>query len=236
MEIPLWVSQTIFGALLVAILGYVSTGILAPLTRDYLEKRKAKRLVEKEKLESKVDCYQKCVNQIEFCTKDALDDFKHGHGFYREYLSEEAKKKVDDFNDYYELCSDLLRAVEYVIPQIIQMLIKSELPETAKTGYALDDALQEYELKKCYIAGEKVSVTWLKENKPRLLDNIRKNLKDSESQLDTFFISLNGEFKNNSVLNRYRKEKKKLTEFGNQIINDLKSELKSLQKELSRFQ
>jgi len=146
------------GAILVAFLGYISTGILTPLTRDWLERRKTKRLAEKGKLESKIHCYKTCINQIESCIKDAQDDFKQSHGFYREYLSEEAKKKVDAFDKRYELCRDLCKALEYVIPQIIQRLIKSELPETVKTGYGLDSDLQEPALKKHYIASEKVNV------------------------------------------------------------------------------
>lgn len=237
-EIPLWMWQTVFGAILVAFFGYISTGILAPMTRDYLEKRKAKRLEEKEKLKEKIHFCDSCWTQFKFSI-DHLQNYDlqstcNIHAFT--YLPTEVKKKVEEYIERYKLCQDLFMAVQCIIPQIIQKLIRSELPETAKTDYALESDLQGYDIPRRYMAGEKVNVTWLKENKPRLLGNIRKNLKDSESRLDRFFIELDRELKNDRVLSRFREERKALIEVGNQIINDLKRELESLQKELSRFQ
>lgn len=238
LEAPSWMLQTTFYALMTAIFSFVFLGVLAPKTREWLEQRKAKRSKEETALKGRIVSCQSCRNQIEYNISNHVkqNEFGYGDVNVRSNLSTEAEKKVEEYIRRYEVCGDWLKATEYVIPQILQSLIKYRLPETAKTGYALDSDLSEPALLKRYVNGEEVNVTWLKGNKPGLLDNIRKNLKDNELRFDNFFIELNAESKNNKVLNRFRNDKKALIEFGNQIMNDLKLEQESLEKEHSQFE
>ncbi|MEM2972432.1 MAG: hypothetical protein QW270_08465 [Candidatus Bathyarchaeia archaeon] len=235
MEMPSWILQYSFYAFLTAFLGFIF-GIATLMIRNYVQKREIRQQKRKEDLKLKINAYEKSISEIKNFINQLESKSSASPINIRTELSLESQKKLEEFNQHCELYRDWLLAVEYIIPEILQRLIRSELPQTAKSGYALDSDLQECELLKRYMAGEEVNVTWLKGNKPRLLDNILKNLKDSESQLDTFFIVLNNEFKNNRVLKRYREEKKALMELGNLILDNFKRELESLQKEISRFQ
>jgi hypothetical protein len=234
MGIPSWILPYSFYAFLTAFFGFIFR-IVTFRIRDYRESRKMnvqRRITDiclrKTACETSINEIRNCINRV-----NAEDYPLISLITIQPNLSMELQGKVKEFKEHYELCRDLHIAAEYVIPQIIQGIIKSDLPETFKTGYDLASYLKASKLIKRYINGEEVNVTWLKNNEPQLLAGILANLKDSETQLDMFFLSLNNSFKSIAVLNRYRIEKKKLVEFGEQIIDYLKSELKSLDEELS---
>lgn len=227
-----WLLQTIVYLGLLALF----TCVLGPLAyrhySEYRERRKQERSEEESKLASKIKGYKRSISQIEYNIKERVkkDDFKYSADIQYSRLSSEAEGKIKRYIENYYRCRDWFDACKYVINSILETHTKSKLPETRKK-YTFDHALQSDDFTKMFVNGEKVTSNWLKENKPKIYQQIKKSFRESEGEekLDMFFLDVNKEFEWHSILKRFRNEKKALIEHGFEITKNLKEELKSFE-------
>jgi len=233
-EIQLWLLQTIIYAIL--------TGVIAPFAYKYIsdifEKRKLRRLEEKQALEKEKNLYEKCVWQIKQSIKRIL---KNEWSYYSDIgvsgLSPELEKKVEEYNKNYERCRDWFKACNITIKFESRARIRDKFPKTAQTYPALYECLLQDTIIDRYIKGEKVTSTWIKEDSPKIYINMMKELEQNkeDGELDTFFKEINIFFENEDILKRFRAEKKELIEYGNKITNELNAEIEILKQKLEKL-
>lgn len=237
--------QFTFYALMTAIFGFIFLGILAPLTRDYLKKAEMKKIREKTALELLKKEYERCAwsikNNIEkYVQKNKFTDFEarlHEPNVVGEVeISEELKRKVQEFNERCGLYKVLCEASNYPIKSFIEAKVREKFPKTLKIPFALDEFLQVDYLMARYFNGEKVTDSWFKETHPTAYKNIIKGLDESErDELDTLFHELNNKFERDAILQRFRKEKEELIKHGQETIETLQREIDSLNEQLKKY-
>jgi len=239
-EVPLWTLQFTFYAFMTAFFGFMFT-----IIRDYLNEREAKRFDEKKALESLKNEYERCAwainNNIEkSIEKNELTNFKaqvsqswvKGNA----KISEEIERQVQEYNEKLELYDVLCRASKPQIKSIIEKRVKEKFPNTLKKKVRLDKLLQRDYVMARYFDGEKVTDSWFRQEHPQGLKEIIKVLDETEKdELDTLFRELNGFVKNDVVLQRFIKEKKELIKHGKKTIENLQTEINSLNEKLKRY-
>ena len=245
LETPLWILQYTFYAFMTAIFGFVFLGILAPLIRERLKEGKTKKIEEKRALESLRTEYERCSwsikNNIEkYVEKNEFTDFEarlHKPNAVGEVeISEELKRKVQEFNERCGLYKVLCEASKYPIKSFIEAKVRKKFRRTLKIPFALDEFLQADYLMARYFNGEKVTDSWFKETHPTAYKNIIKGLDESErDELDTCFRELNHKFKSDAILQRFRKEKEELIKHGKETIKAFQREINSLNEQLKKY-
>ena len=229
-----------------AIFGFIFLGILAPLVRDRLKEAKMKKIEEKKALESLKNEYSRCAWSIEnniekYVEKNELNfTFKvrlHESSIVGKVkTSEELKRKVQEYNEKYELYNVLLKASKDLIKSVIEREVRQLFPKTLDKPFPLDDLLQVDYLMARYFDGERVTGSWFKDVHPRAFKNILKDIDKSEKdELDILFHKLNDEFKRDPVLQRFRKEKEDLKRHGQETIEALQRESDSLNEQLKQY-
>lgn len=136
--------------------------------------------------------------------------------------------RAKEYIEKYRRLTDWLKASRLAVRFATETLAKSELP-TTKQEYALDLVLQGDRIMPMFIEGQEVNKRWIEANHPKIYKDILKHLKEEETTLDMFFLRLNNNIKNDSILKRFRKEKKELIDFGSKLMEDLDLEIQRLQ-------
>lgn len=245
-EMPLWMLQFTFYAFMTAIFGFIFLGILAPLTRERLKEAKMKKIEKKKALESLKREYERCAWSIknnikEFVEKNELNfvfqaDLNESWVGGKAKISEELKGQVQEYNERYGLYNILLRASKHLLKSVVEREVRELFPKTLNKPYPLDDLLQVDYLIARYLSGEKVTESWFKEVHPRAFKNILKDIDKSEKEeLDVLFQKLNDEFKRDTILQRFRKEKEELKRHGQETVEALQREIDSLNEQLKQY-
>lgn len=201
------------------------------------ETKRIRLLREKEELEEKLSICKDSFGSLERSLKNFVikNKFQRGFGAYTESLSSDLQERIEKYNEIFDRCVDWETASKDVIALRLQELTQEYLPKTRKER-DLIGLLNVDELTQRYLKGEDVTKRWIEKEYPTgLYEDLIENLKDKETKLDLFFRNLNKTFQKNEVLERFRKEKKSLIEFGQTIIKDLKEEEKKLEKELEKY-
>lgn len=220
------------GILLVFVEGYQA------YNKYVVPKKNEKRATRKEELTSAHAQYTNTRSSLERSLKDYVmtNKFTEGwHSYPSESLSSDLKKRIQKWNEIYERCGDWKVASESEIIVRLQELSQKNLRTTFKDYPDLLGALNSDGFRSRYFEGEEVTKLWIEQNNPTLHETIMDHLKGKKAKLGMFFLNLNATFKENRVLNRFRREKKELIELGQQIIEDLKIEEEKLQNELERY-
>lgn len=235
MEIPQWLLETIIYAVLTALF----TGILAPISvkyfTRYLDERKERKRKEKKELKNRKGLLDSCIWYIE-TTLEYLKRDSFG-GVSKEALKPplEYEKRINEYEKSLTLCKDLFLACKYVVKVTVEEQTRIILPKTLAKIPELEDKLQKDDFLKRYVNEKEVTKSWMEEQKTKLYRFITRNLQEEEIELNTLFSELNGLFRDNSVMERYRKEKQELIECGQRIIKDLKRESEDLDEKLLQF-
>ena len=234
MEVPSWLLQSTSYAIMTAIL----TGILVPSVLDYFKNRKLAKNKKKKELEKKLDNTKQFTTIIKNSLEERVKDssLPESSNVNLLYAPSDLREKGEKYTEKYNLCVDLKTACKTVILLHLQKLTRKGLPKTCKESeYDLASALDANGLVQRYINKEDVTRIWIETTCPHMHSDIMKNLKDGERNLGHFFIELNSTFREDPVLERFRKEKANLTELGNNILKELTHKEKEAEKELEDF-
>jgi hypothetical protein len=245
LEVPLWMIQFTFYAFMTAFFGFI-LGIFGFLIRDHFQGRKTKKIEEKRRLESLRTEYSRCADTIgskvigsakksESVTLTAKLYEQNIFGKKPE-IFKRLQEQVQKLNEECKLYNALHEGSECLIKTVVEEKVKKEFPKTLKLPRALDEHLLADFLMCRYFDGEKITESWLKDVHPMAFKNIAKDTHESErDKLDILFHELNKIFRENSVLQLYRKEKKELIEQSEKILRNLEREINSLDEQLSKY-
>jgi hypothetical protein len=244
LEAPSWIIQFTFYALMTAIFGFIFLGILAPLVRGRLENARMKKVEEKKSLKALKDEYSRCSWSIEnnirevvekserndftatLCKPDELGDLK---------TSEDLERQVKEYDKRFQLYKVLQHASVRFIVSTIETRVKEQFPKSLDK-VPIRNMLTDGFLMVRYLEGEKVTENWFKDSKPKELKNIVKNIEESERDtLDIFFHELNRQFRGDEVLQRFRKEREELIEYGRETIANFQKEIDILDQQLKKY-
>lgn len=206
----------ILGSALLLVIGF---GFLKPAIDTKLEKKKAL-----------IDKLKSCESRIKWTTDDRVkkDEWSYSPDVAYLQFRPELNQEIREYVDRYQRCADLFFACKYVISSEIKKYAIVWLPKTHEK-FPLDKVIMDKtEIIHRLINGEKVAKRWIEENFPEIHNNIIKSLQEPEEALDRFFLDLNKEASNNSVLNRFRAEKKNLVELTQSIQESLNREIERL--------
>jgi len=228
--------------LLFAALGAVGVLVtaIATVAKLYLlpwrERKRKRRLAERQTLTNKKSSLDTLIRQIEKNIEESVKPNKFPVGANIGWYIPEFKKKIKEYHKEYDRCKDWLEACKVAIEHHMMLVTSKKFPNTVEE-YKLHESLQADEFVNMYIEGEKITLTFIKENYPSLHKDIIEHLKEKRAQhkLDVFFLEINDFFKNHVILKRFRQEKKELIEFGHQLIKELKKEIILVDKEILKF-
>ena len=87
-----------------------------------------------------------------------------------------------------------------------------------------------------WFVGDVVNTNWLRIEHPRKLQNMSKEIDETErDNIDLFFKHIRDEFEKAEVLWRFRKERDELVIFGKKIVVALQKEIDSLNEQLEKY-
>lgn len=146
------------------------------------------------------------------------------------------EKQVQEYNQRFELYKVLLIASSRFIVSEIEIRVRQKFPKSLNNHVQLRNLLTDNFLRDNYLNGEKVTENWFKDSKPEELKGIVKSIEESERDaLDVFFHELNKDFKDDEVLQRFRKEKEELIKYGKETITNLQKEADSISEQLQKY-
>jgi len=233
--------------LIVATIGAIASIILTIIefyARIYNPSKKQSKQKEKKSIKSLKTEYERCAwaisnNLDKYVKMNAMTEFEASfQGSWVKgdaKISEELKSQVQKYNEKLKEYNMFRKFSEPLIMGIIEKEVRKIFLKTRKKSDAVEAMLCSDFLMARYFNGEKVTTTWFREEHPRALNNITKEIDESErDDIDLFFNHVNDELQKNEVLVRFRKEKKELIELGQAILKDLE-EGKDLQKKLEEY-
>ena len=197
----------------------------------YLERRRQKRSEKEKELRSKIQRHISCRNSIDYSIRNRVltnELDKYPADIFFQSIPQEFSTKAREYMKNYQRLQDWLRASRLAVRYEIETRVRSDLPTTRKE-YHLDTVLESDHIMPFFIRGQRVNKRWIEENYPKIYKEIIKHLKEEETTLDTFFLNLNRDLENNTILKRFRKEKKELIDLGKKLMEDLDREIPRLQ-------
>lgn len=243
-QMPEWMLQFTFYAFMTAIFGFVF-GVLLLLVRDHLSKRKMKKARNVKELEALKAEYSRCKWSIEnslekYIQTNEMTDFVARLNNTIEMgemrVSDKLQKEIQDYDEKLKDYNFLRRASETYIRDTIDSKVRRMFPKTEKKGSELHQMLGSDFLMARYFEGERITENWFKETQPTMLKNITKEIDETERyELDVLFNEINGNFKNEDTLLRFRKQKEAVIEQGKKIIKNLEEEIVSLDRKLKKY-
>lgn len=205
----------------------------------YRDKKTKKRIRDKRELEKRIDLLTFIKNQL----NESLDtrvrpnkfDLNANVGWY----VAEFEKRVKEYHERFNECGDWYYACTKIVELEHIALVKKHFRNMQEIS-ELYTKLLANPLVEMYIEGEKVTLTFIKDSYPNLHKDLMEIVKDEkvekkEQTLSAFFIETNRLFSNHKILVRFRKEKKRLEEFGRGIQADMEKSLSSLKQESSNY-
>ena len=175
-----------------------------------------------------------CRNSIDYNIRNLVlpNEFeKYPADVSTQGIPQEFSVKAKEYIENYQRLQDWLGASKLAVKYEIETHVKSDLPTTRKE-YHLDSVIEGDHILPFFIRGQRINKRWIEENHPKIYKDILKHLKEEETALDIFFLNLNRDLENNNILKRFRKEKKRLIQFGKKLMEDLDREIQRLQGEL----
>lgn len=205
--------------------------------RVYLPRAKTKRIRrrrEKENLEEQKNGLNNTIWQFEQRLKE-LQENNLSSDVLPHDLPNHLVEKVRIFNERHKVCADFFEACNYAIRLILMDKYEETLPKTA-SKYNLDVSLRDSDFIKMYVNGEEVTKRWIEKTYPtRLYAEMLEHLQEPENKLDEFFLKINTSFQSNRIMKRYRQERNELEKLGKEIIQQLKEEVESINRQLSNY-
>lgn len=222
------------GALFAACLFFVE--LYQAYQKYVAPKKEKKRSSEKAELDKKISH----IREVESLVKRSLEERVENNSFPKmsnvpwTHAPSEFQEKGEEYDEIYDRCIDWKEACKDVITVRLQELSCEYLPKTCKE-HDFVGSVNNDELRNRYMNAEEVTKHLIEKEYPTgLYATIMENLIDKENKLDLFFLKLNETFQKNAVLERFRKEKKKLVDLAHSILKDLKKEEEKLQNELDK--
>ena len=242
--LPEWVLQYTFYAFMTALLTFIFT-ILVIQVGDIRKVNKLKQIEKRNSLESLKKEYARCVQNIENNIEENIRKNKIANtqaGLYDQWvtgdekISEEFKKQVQEFNRKCEDYITNLKLSEQSIRNTIEKEIKRIFPKTREKSDELNIILESDFFMKIWFVGDMVNTNWLRITHPRILQNISKEIDETErDNIDLFFKHIRDELEKDRVLLRFRKEIGELVIFGKKIVGALQKEIDSINKQLENY-
>jgi hypothetical protein len=244
LEVPLWMLQYTFYAFMTAIFGFIFLGILAPYVRDRMETGKTKKLSKRDELtalKQEYERFQWYINNISiFMERNERIDpnaqlnntIDMGQNRVDEALQREVKeynKRLGDYNIF-------RKASEGYIRESIEKKVNRMFPISQKNGVNLEEKLLDGTFMQKYFNGEPVTCNWLRDKFPIVLNNINKDIVESERyELDILFSEINTEFQKEEILLRYRQQKEAIKEHGRALVTPLQNEIPTINRKLRKY-
>jgi len=214
--------------------GWFIVGIYQAYYKVYLPRKNERLLKKKKELQQEVHNFAVVISQLESCIKRFVEtnEFPDTPDVGYWGLPQEFISKIEKFCEMYKLCVDLFHACIYTIQVTIANETKRFFPKTVEKIPDLNSKFEDKNFVKMYLDGKEVTRSWIEEKEIGTYKFIVKNLQEPEIELNEFFQSVNMKFKDNRVMERFRKLKRELVESGNQTIENLKLEKGLLEKQL----
>ena len=217
--------------------GWFIVGVYQAYYNVYLPRKNERRRKEKKELQQKVHSFAVVISQLENCIKRRVETNEFPGtpdvGYWN--LPREFTSKIEEFCEMYKLCVDLFHACNCIIQVTIEKETKHFFPKTIEKTPDLNTKLVDRSFVNMYLDRKEVTRSWTEEHEIGTYKFMVKNLQESEMELNEFFQSLNTKFQDNMVMERFRKIKKELIEFGNQTVENLKHEKELLEKQLLKY-
>jgi len=217
--------------------GWFIVGVYQAYYKVYLPRKIERRLKEKKALQNKVNNFTIVISQLDRCMEHRVktNEFPDIPDIGYWNLPEKFSSKVEEFCEIYKLCVDLLHACECIIQSFIATETKRFFPKTIEKTPDLIGKFHTKNLVNMYLDCKEVTKSWMEEQEIGTYKFMVKNLQEPEIELNEFFQSLNTKFRDNKLLERFRKTKRELIEFDNGVIDSLKHEKELLEKQLSKY-
>ena len=217
--------------------GWFTIGVYQAYYKVYLPRKIERRLREKKELQENVHSFRVTISQLDRCIKQRVETNEFPDipdvGYWN--LPPEFSLKVEEFCEMYKLCVDLFDACKCVIRVTIANETKRFFPKTIEKIPELNSKFENKNFVNMYLDQKEVTRSWMEEQETGTYKFMVKNLQEPEIELNEFFQSLNTKFRENKLLERFRKTKRELVELGNRVIENLKHEKELPEKQLSKY-
>jgi hypothetical protein len=204
----------------------------------YRARKMKSRLHEKKELDGKISSLTSTKWQLEMSLNEKVRPSKFEQGANVGWYVKDFEEKIKEYHEKFNECGDWYEACTKVVEFEHMALVRKEFKNGDSSQ--LQEKLLQGPLVNMYIEGEKLTLTFIKDNYPSFHNDLMEMVKDEkaerkEQKLSAFFIEANRLFGNHRVLVRFRKKKKNLEDFGQSIQKDLEKALSNLQQEISRY-